>query len=63
MSIQPHKLNAEDQRVYDTWLHNMILLWTFVLVTMATVCTVLSLETKVSPEQRATLMQQSGIYP
>ena len=57
------KLNDEDRRVYETWRRNIILLWAFIVGTMAIVCTVLALDTSVTPEQRALLSQQSGGYP
>ena len=57
------KLNDEDRRVYETWRRNIILLWAFIVGTMAIVCTVLALDTPVTQEQRALLSQQSGFYP
>jgi hypothetical protein len=63
MSLQPLKLNVEDRRVYETWRRNIILLWAFIVGTMAIVCTVLALDAAVTPEQRAMLIQQSGLYP
>ena len=57
------KLNDEDRRVYETWRRNIILLWAFIVGTMAIVCTVLALDTSVMPKQRALLSQQSGFYP
>jgi hypothetical protein len=63
MSMQRLKLNDEDRRVYETWRRNIILLWAFIVGTMAIVCTVLALDTSVTPEQRALLSQQSGFYP
>ena len=55
------KLNDEDRRVYETWRRNIILLWAFIVG--AIVCTVLALDTSVTPEQRDLLSQQSGVYP
>jgi hypothetical protein len=63
MSMQRLKLNDEDRRVYETWRRNIILLWAFIVSTMAIVCTVLALDTTVTPEQRGLLIQQSGLYP
>jgi hypothetical protein len=63
MSLQPLKLNVEDRRVYETWRRNIILLWAFIVGTMAIVCTVPALDAAVTPEQRAMLIQQSGLYP
>jgi hypothetical protein len=57
------KLNAEDRRVYETWLRNIIVLWASVVATMAIVFTVLALDRTVTPEQRAQIIQQSGFYP
>ena len=63
MSLQHLKLNAEDRRVYETWRRNIILLWISIVGAMAIGCTVLSLDSTVTPEQRALLVQQSGLYP
>jgi hypothetical protein len=63
MSMRSLKLNAEDQRVYETWRRNIIVLWVSIVGAMAIVCTVLALDSKVTPEQRAVLVQQSGLYP
>jgi hypothetical protein len=63
MSMRSLKLNAEDRRVYETWLRNVALLWAFIVGTMVIICTVLALDATVTPEQRALLIQQSGVYP
>lgn len=63
MSMQRLKLNDEDRRVYETWRRHIILLWAFIVGTMAIVCTVLALDASVTPEQRVLLSQQSGFYP
>jgi hypothetical protein len=42
MSMQSLKLNAEDRRVYETWLRKVILLWAFMVGTVVIVCTVLA---------------------
>jgi len=57
------KLNAEDRRVYEAWRWKIILLWTFIAGTMAIFFTVLTLDGKMTPEQRAVAIQQSGFYP
>ena len=63
MSLQPLKLNAEDRRVYETWLRKIILLWAFIVGTTAIIFAVLALDATVPSEQRALLIQQSGLYP
>jgi hypothetical protein len=63
MSMRRLKLNDEDRRVYETSRRNIILLWVFIVATMAIVCTVLTLDATVTPEQRALLIQQSGLNP
>ena len=63
MSMGSLKLNAEDRRVYETYRRNVIVLWAFIVATMAIVFTVLALDREVTPEQRALTIQQSGFYP
>lgn len=63
MSMQRLELNDEDRRVYETWRRNIIVFWAFIVGTMTIVCTVLALDTSVTPEQRVLLIQQSGLYP
>jgi hypothetical protein len=58
--MQRLKLNDEDRRVYETWRQNVALLWVFIVGTMAIVCTVLTLNATVTPQQKALLIQQSG---
>jgi hypothetical protein len=55
-------LNDEDRRVYEIWLRNIILLYSFIVGTTAIIFMVLALNA-VTPEQRALLTQQSGMYP
>jgi hypothetical protein len=62
MSIRSLKLNDEDRRVYEIWLRNIILLYGFIVGTTAIAFMVLALNA-VTPEQRALLIQQSGMYP
>ncbi len=63
MSMQRLELNDEDRRVYETWRRNIIVFWAFIVGAMTIVCTVLALDTSVTPEQRVLLIQQSGLYP
>jgi hypothetical protein len=49
MSMRPIKLNDEDRRVYETWRWNIILLWGFIMATMAIICTVLTLDASSPP--------------
>jgi len=57
------KLNVEDRRVDETWRWKIILLSTFIAGTMAIFFTVLALDGKMTPEERALAIQQSGFYP
>jgi len=61
--MQRLELNDEDRRVYETWRRNIIVFWAFIVGAMTIVCTVLALDTSVTPEQRVLLIQQSGLYP
>jgi hypothetical protein len=47
----------------STWRRNIILLWVFIVCMMATHFSVLALDATVTPEQRALLIQQSGLHP
>ena len=44
---------TEDRSVYKTWLRNVILLWGSVVAVMAIVCTILAVDSTMTPEQRS----------
>jgi hypothetical protein len=46
-----------------TYRLNLIVLWAFIVATMAIVITFLALDRKLTPEQRALTIQQSSFYP
>jgi len=58
-----YQLNAEDRKVYAAWLRGTLGAWALILVLMAAVCTVLTLDASTTPEQRIVTQQQSAMFP
>jgi hypothetical protein len=63
MPIRPHELNADDCRVYTSWLRKIVALWSLIIVGVVVVCTVLALHASVTPDQRIVGSQHSGMIP
>jgi len=58
------------QRVYEfdaedriDWLSQILAPCALIIVLMVVVCTVLALDASMTPEQRISIFQQSGVFP
>ena len=58
------------QRVYEfdaedriDWLSQILAPGALIIVLMVVVCTVLALDASMTPEQRISIFQQSGVFP
>jgi hypothetical protein len=58
-----YQLNQEDQKVYRAWLRTVIVFWASILVSIVAVCTVLTLDDSMTPEQRIAPFQQQALFP
>jgi hypothetical protein len=45
------------------WLRSILVPWTLILAVTLVVCTVLTLDASMTPEQRLALFQHSGMFP
>ncbi len=57
------ELNAEDRKIYDLWLRRTCAFWAAIAVATAAVCTVLALDSSLTPDQQIATYQKSATSP
>lgn len=58
-----YQLTQEDQKVYTAWLRMVVVFWASILLVIVAVCTILTLDGSMTPEQRLAPFQQQGLFP